>query len=58
MFKEGDLAGGVVQFLHKKETKIGNIKWQKSLETKMFFSAITKNSKLGILTKNLVTFER
>ena len=30
----------------------------KNLETKMFFSAITKNLNWEILTKNLVTFKK
>ena len=31
---------------------------KKSLQTKMFFSVITKNLNWEILTKNLVTFKR
>ena len=41
---------------NKPKSEIFNDK--KSLQTKMFFSVITKNLNWKILTKNLVTFER
>ena len=45
-----------LQFLHKRETKVWKIYWQKIYKQKCF-SIITKNS-IWILTKNLVNFKR
>ena len=42
----------------KNKLKSEIISNKKSLQTKMFFSAITKNVNWEILTKNLVTFKR
>ena len=49
--------GEELQFLHKKETKIWNFKWQKKFINKKMF-IYTKNLNWRILGKNLVTFKR
>ena len=41
---------------NKSQSEIFNDK--KSLQAKIFFSVVTKNSNWDILTKNLVTFKR
>ena len=49
-----------MQILHNKQTKLKSeiFNNKKSLSTKLFFFAITKNLNWEILTKNLVTFKR
>ena len=45
-------------FYIKNKLKCEIFKDKKSLKTKIYFSVITENSNLEILTKNLVTFKR
>ena len=50
--------GGVCSFYIKNKLKSEKFHNKKSLQTKMFFSVITKNLNWEILSKNFVTFKR
>ena len=52
------LGEGGCSFYIKNKLKSEIFNKKKSLQTKMFFSVITKNLNWEILTKNLVTFKR
>ena len=56
-FRGGDVFQEV-QFSPKNKVKSGIFNDKKSLQGKIFFSAITKNSNCEILPKNLATFKR
>ena len=47
----------MLKFFHKNKLKSEIFNDKKSLETKLFFSVIIKNSNWEILTKNLVTLK-
>ena len=47
----------MLKFFHKNKLKSEIFNDKKSLETKLFFSVIIKNSSWEILTKNLVTLK-
>ena len=47
----------MLKFFHKNKLKSEIFNDKKSLETKLFFSVIIKNSNCEILTKNLVTLK-
>ena len=49
---------GGLQFHIKNKSKSEIFNDKKSLQAKIFFSVVTKNSNWDILTKNLVTFKR
>ena len=50
--------GGDCNFHIKNKSKSEIVNDKKSLQAKIFFSVVTKNSNWDILTKNLVTFKR
>ena len=47
-----------LQFSHKNKLKSEILNDKKSLQAKIFFSVITKNSNWEVLPENLVTFKR
>ena len=58
LVKWGSLFSGGCSFYIKNKLKSEIFNNNKSLETKMFFSILTKNLNWEILTKNLVIFKR
>ena len=57
-WKRGGGREGGCNFYKKNKLKSEILNDKKSLQTKVFFSVITKNSNWENLTKNLVTFKR
>ena len=54
----GDFFQRGLQFSHKNTLKSEIFNDKKSLQAKIFFSVITKNSKWEILPKNILPFKR